>query len=181
MTRIRHARYREQTSRIKALSDRHHDRVDAAQAGRTCVAHDGACQRPVVPEAPVLLCGHHMREVYEFAQDLVTERWDGAIREYVSGLHNTFKPPAPVKRRPKPGFVYFIRFGDRVKIGFTTDFEKRKRDLPHEQVIAVISGTRDDEATWHQLLEEYRTVGEWFRAEPEVLDALERVADAQAS
>lgn len=181
MPKIRQGRYREQSSRITTLNRSTLNRVDPHDAGRTCIAHDGECPRDLVPGSPVRLCGHHLREVYEFAQDLVTDRWDGAVRDYVSELHNTFTPPAAVKKRPRPGFVYFIRFGNQIKVGFTTNVEQRMRDLPHEEILGVVPGTLEDEAAWHKMLAEYRTVGEWFRAEPEVLDALERVVSAQAS
>ena len=53
---------------------------------------------------------------------------------------------------------------------------RRMTQLPHEQVIGIVPGTRDDEAAWHRLLADFHVVGEWFRAEPEVLAALERAA-----
>jgi hypothetical protein len=142
-----------------------------------CVAHD-SCERDVVDGSPVRLCGHHLREVYEFAQDLVSSRWDGAVREYVTDLQDTFKPPRSVTKRPRPGFVYFIRLGDRIKIGYTENVKQRLSQLPHEEVLGVVPGTMDDEQGWHKLLADYRTVGEWFRAEPDVLAAVNRVVTA---
>jgi hypothetical protein len=147
--------------------------IDNAQAGRPCVANDH-CAGPLIPGAPVSLCGTHLREVYEFAADMVSERWDGAVREYVADLHATFRPPPSVKQ-PKAGNVYFLRFGNRIKVGYTTDPTRRFLELPHDEVIGVIPGTRDDETAWHRLLGDYRTVGEWFRAEPEVLDMISQV------
>lgn len=125
--------------------------------------------------APVPLCGKHLHEVYEFAQDMITENWDGAVRGYVSELHGQFKPPAPVKRGIRHGHVYFIRFSDRVKIGFTTDPVRRLRGLPHEEIIGVVRGTRADERAWHDLLADFHVTGEWFTAAPEVLAMLARV------
>jgi hypothetical protein len=145
-----------------------------------CVA-SSECPEPLIAGAPVRLCGKHIREVYEFAQDLVTDRWDGAVREYVAGLHDTFKPPPAVKKRPRQGYVYFIRLGDRIKIGYTENVDRRLSELPHEEVLGVIPGTRDDEQGWHRLLADYRTVGEWFLADPEVLEAVARVVATAAS
>jgi hypothetical protein len=112
---------------------------------------------------------------------MVTERWDGAVREYVADLQDTFKPPLAVRKRPRPGSVYFVRLGDRVKIGYSENVPKRLTVIPHEEVLGVIHGTREDEQGWHQLLADYRTVGEWFRAEADVLDHIRRVVAAAAS
>lgn len=155
-------------------------RVDAAEVGRACIAHDH-CREPLIPGAPVQLCGKHLREVYEFAQDLIADRWDGAMREYVGELQNTFKPPRAVLRRPRPGFVYFLLFGDRVKIGYSENLEQRFRDLPHDEVLGYRPGTRDDERAWHDLLDQYRVTGEWFLAEPAVLDAIRQVCAEPAA
>lgn len=152
--------------------------LDPAEAGRPCIASDH-CLEPVIPECPVQLCGHHLREVYAFASDLVTERWDGAVRDYVSTLHGTFTPPRAVKQ-PLAGWVYFIRFGDRVKVGYTTNPDSRLRDLPHEEVIGIVPGTRADEQAWHRLLADFHVVGEWFRAEPALLAQLRNVVSRTA-
>lgn len=141
-----------------------------------CVAGEH-CPADPVPDAPVALCAKHLREVYTFAAEMVEQNWDGAVREYVADLHDTFKPPKAVKQ-PLAGWVYFIQFGDRVKIGYTTKPAQRMQGLPHDRVIGMVPGTRDDEASWHRLLAPHHIVGEWFAAEPEVLAMLERVASA---
>lgn len=142
-----------------------------------CIANS-QCTQEIIEGAPIPLCGKHIREVYEFAQDLVTERWDGAVREYVADLQDRFKPPQSVTKRPRPGYVYFVRLGDRIKIGYSENVARRLTVIPHEEVLGVVPGTREDEQGWHQLLADYRTVGEWFRAEPDVLAAVARVAAA---
>lgn len=141
--------------------------------GRPCVAADHCPDEPI-QGAPVRLCSKHLREVYEFASDLVTERWDAGVREYVSGLHDTFKPPRVV-RQPKSGWVYFVKFGDRIKVGYSTDPRKRLSSVPHDERIGCVPGTLEDEAAWHDLLRDFRITGEWFRAEPEVLATIRRV------
>jgi hypothetical protein len=60
-------------------------------------------------------------------------------------------------------------------VGFTTRPDQRLKNLPHEEVIGFVPGSRADEAAWHKLLVDYHVVGEWFRADPEVLSALARV------
>lgn len=155
--------------------------VRVSAAYRVCIGNDNYCPNDPVPDGPVALCPKHLREVYAFAQDMVSQRWDAAVREYVGTLHDKFKPPPSVLRRPRQGYVYFIRLGDRVKIGFSEVPASQLKNLPHEEVIGIVPGTREDEQTWHRLLADFRVTGEWFRAEPEVLAALAAVVTAQAS
>jgi hypothetical protein len=140
-----------------------------------CIARDH-CSGELVAGSPVALCAKHLREVYQFTQDIIAEGWDSAVRDYVSDLHKTFKPPRSVTKQPRQGYVYFIQLGDRVKIGFTENPKQRFRDLPHEKIIGIVKGTRADEKGWHVMLADYRVVGEWFVADPELLEVLHRVS-----
>jgi hypothetical protein len=71
----------------------------------------------------------------------------------------------------RQGQVYVIRAvgTDSYKIGFTTKTpEERRASLqtgnPRElEVVAAFVGTTEDERRIHQLLEDYRQEGEWFR------------------
>ncbi len=147
-----------------------------AVRGFHCRASDSCPYNPLPREiSRIALCGKHLREAYEDAQDLISERWDDACRRYVADLQNTFKPPPAITRRPRQGYVYFIRFGHRVKVGFTENPNRRLGELPHEEVIGVVSGTREDEMAWHALLTDFRVTGEWYQAEPEVMAQIRSV------
>lgn len=167
--------------RVKAshVGSANRDRAHVSQHGQNhvpngpCVGSNHCAGEPI-DGAPIRICGRHLRELYAFAADLVESNWDGAVREYVSGLHDTFKPPRAVKQ-PLAGWLYFVRFGDRVKIGYTTNPDQRLRDIPHERVIGIVPGTRADEKAWHALLANFHVVGEWFAADPEVVRKLEQV------
>jgi len=77
------------------------------------------------------------------------------------------------------GWVYFILDEDagRIKIGFSRDVGRR---LKHIQVhssgvvrlLRKVRGTRDDESAWKQRFAHLNVRGEWFRAEPALLDAI---------
>lgn len=65
------------------------------------------------------------------------------------------------------GKIYFLRCGDRIKIGYSADVENRQKELatgaPNKlELIGHIPGRRRDESTIHRYLEAYRTNGEWF-------------------
>jgi hypothetical protein len=176
MPRIRHQTAQDASFRARYGVDHHALKYVPAGDGRPCVGSD-RCPGEPLEDFPVRLCGVHAREVYEACSDLVTSQWDDAVRDYVAELHDTFKPPRAVKQ-PLAGWVYFIRFSDRVKVGYTTRPDERMHGLPHEEIIGIIPGTRADERAWHSLLADFHVVGEWFRADPQVLAMLAQVATA---
>ncbi len=71
------------------------------------------------------------------------------------------------------GYVYFLRCGDTVKIGFSKSVPKRVKSLsaatPHEtEIVKVIPGTTQTERYFHAHFSAYRQKGEWFRLEGEL-------------
>jgi len=68
------------------------------------------------------------------------------------------------------GYIYFVKpqGSSVVKIGFSTDPDKRLRSLQlmnHTplKIVAKIKATQRDEQWLHQELKAYRVRGEWFR------------------
>lgn len=144
-----------------------------------CRAND-SCPFPPVGGARVALCGKHMREVYEDAQDVIARRWEDGLREFIAESLPSFKPPAAVVRRPRPGWVYFARFGARIKVGYSEDVDRRMQAIPHDEILGIVPGTYGDEQAWHRLLAEFRVSGEWYEARPEVLEQIRAVVQASA-
>lgn len=76
------------------------------------------------------------------------------------------------------GTVYVFADLERglVKIGHTVlDVEKRRRGIEHASgaalaLLGAVAGSRDDEASVHEMFAEHRVRGEWFRATDAVLD-----------
>ncbi len=78
------------------------------------------------------------------------------------------------------GVVYYLRFGDRIKIGFSASFGTRMRALPHDEILAVEPGSYQHEKRVHARFAQHRVDGqqEWFLAAPELrahADALRAV------
>lgn len=73
--------------------------------------------------------------------------------------------------------MYFIRFRDRIKIGHSIDVRDRLRAIPVDQVLAVMPGTRLDERRCHAAFADLRVQGEWFRAEPRLLEFIGLLED----
>ncbi|MFC5789701.1 GIY-YIG nuclease family protein, partial [Agromyces tardus] len=64
--------------------------------------------------------------------------------------------------------VYYVQFRDVVKIGTTADLHRRLRGIPHERLLAIEFGGRELEVQRHAQFAEYRRVGEWFTACPQL-------------
>lgn len=71
----------------------------------------------------------------------------------------------------KRGYVYFIKCLDKIKIGYTTDIEKRMKQLKigngeKLELIYKIQGNRYLETVYQHKYENFHISGEWFEAEP---------------
>lgn len=82
----------------------------------------------------------------------------------------------------RKGFVYFLRAGDRVKIGFSLDVLERVAGLQASspeplELILVLPGAIADERRLHRLFRDDRLHNEWFRYSAEVRAYLAVVSD----
>lgn len=86
--------------------------------------------------------------------------------------------PLVIDRELNPAsVVYFIRMGDHIKIGYTTDLKHRIHglSLTMGHVMATTRGASVLEAQLHKQFAKLREYGEWFRAEPELLDYIDKI------
>lgn len=77
------------------------------------------------------------------------------------------------------GHVYFLRSGNAVKIGFSTNLRERQRSIQTACsepafICRVIEGDMDTERAFHKRFAEYRLKGEWFDLRGAVARYLER-------
>lgn len=56
-----------------------------------CAAHDH-CDRPLMPGCPIPLCAHHVREVYVYAQELISDRLIPAVDELIEQYQRQARP-----------------------------------------------------------------------------------------
>jgi T5orf172 domain. len=141
------------------------DRVEAKMAPLRprCIYPD--CDKDSLG-APTGICMGHAMAVWKVMEDC----WD----DMIASRQNPDSPRQQVIRqrheaKQRVDSVYIVKLGDRVKIGFTTNMHQRMRDVPHEEILAVVPGTMQDEARCHAAFAHLRVAGEWFRAEPELL------------
>lgn len=67
------------------------------------------------------------------------------------------------------GIVYFILFGNRIKIGWTQHLRRRITALPQEEILGIINGSMANEAHLHRYFRAHLVAGrEWFEDCPEI-------------
>lgn len=109
------------------------------------------CDGPSAPDVPFPICPHHALRLYK--------RMHQTIVEFGDEMHSRALSRAPefdTKRRQQlkaQSVVYYVRIGDRVKIGFTTNIKQRLSGLriyDADHVLATEPGGRDLERRRHQ-------------------------------
>jgi hypothetical protein len=71
--------------------------------------------------------------------------------------------------------VYYMRLGNRVKIGTTTNLPLRREAIQSEEVMVIEDGGYKLEASRHRQFADLRTSGEWFRWEEPLISHIERL------
>lgn len=141
--------------------------------------HD--CHRFAVPDAPFRICREHMEEAYLHWLDHRVDIYRSNPGLPYDPMLETLAYPTP----EMPPLVYYIRFGDRIKIGYTTSIEARLANLPHDELLAIEPGPMDLEKMRHQQFKHAKIRGEWFHPHPDLLSHIEMLiehygpADAQ--
>lgn len=71
---------------------------------------------------------------------------------------------------PAPGWIYYIRIDDTIKIGYTSDLEQRIRQYPpNATLLALEPGTPKIERARHSLFHAHLAYGrEWFKINTEL-------------
>lgn len=163
----------------------------AARASRTVlcaieVPPGHRCDRPVDPAAPLNLCPHHLLVAHEWvARDVgVTDTlespclacgsrlgvrypsgWLCAVCEWKVG-----EIPDGDAIRPRVDVVYYLRFGDRIKIGTSSNPRNRLAAIVHDELLAFEPGGRVLEQRRHAQFARHRLdQSEWFGAHEDLL------------
>jgi hypothetical protein len=155
-------------------------RPTSAGPARSCLADGGGCRQPVEPGAPLDLCELHLAVAADWARrdvgvtDLLPSPcrscgsrlgvrypsgWLCAVCEWrVGEVVDGELPP------PRVDVVYYLRHGDRVKIGTTANPRQRFAAIWHEEVLAFERGDRVLEQRRHAEFAADRIgTSEWFR------------------
>lgn len=81
----------------------------------------------------------------------------------------------------EPPQVYFVSYGQYIKIGWTSDLLGRIAELQKaapEQLSLLLKfpGSKSDELRLHHRFAHLRLRGEWFKSSPEILGFIEQMA-----
>jgi DNA-binding transcriptional MerR regulator len=149
--------------------------VDAAQIQdieQTCglIRADGRpCSKTSLPDPPFRICRAHLREAYLFWKQYLPEVCGFTLAD----LRQRLGEPAPTPPKVGNPCVYYIRFGDRIKIGHSVDVLARLANLPHDELLAVEPGPIDLERLRHRQFGPHRIKGEWFHPHPDLLSHID--------
>ena len=142
-----------------------------------CLAESEACRGGVPEDAPLALCVLHLTLAAEWAGpsgtvDLLPSPcrlcgstlgvrypsgWICGVCEWrVGDVVDDELPP------PRIDVVYYLRYGDRVKIGTTSNPRQRLAAIWHDQLLAFERGDRKLERVRHIQFADDRQGGEWF-------------------
>lgn len=121
--------------------------------------------------------------------DAILEIKRAAVNKHMIELHRI--RTANQEQRANRNFVYFIRAGHKIKIGYATNPEQRLKkirsgtsgayapvnlDTSRARLLAVIEGDRKREHELHRQFQHLKVSGEWFKAKPELIDFIKEVA-----
>jgi Meiotically up-regulated gene 113 len=76
--------------------------------------------------------------------------------------------------------VYYMRIGNRVKIGYTGNLRQRLSSFTPEELMATEPGGPKREGERHKQFAHLRTTGEWFRLEGDLVDHIQQLASKSA-
>ena len=114
--------------------------------------------------APCVLCGGGTVAVASGRRECIVCGW-------VVGD----SPDAEVER-PRVEVVYYLRWDRRIKIGTSSRPRQRLAAIWHHELLAFERGGRAREQERHRQFADLREGGEWFRADPVLLDHVAEIA-----
>lgn len=97
-------------------------------------------------------------------------------------LERVIKAELPKARvtTPRPEWIYFVALNGLIKVGWSTQLDRRLRDYgPSVEILCHYPGTRQDETELHQILTPFRANGrEWYHDSPMIRKLIaEKVAE----
>lgn len=155
----------------------------------------GTCGKPVPEDAPLPMCMPHLAQAWEYCGSAVHraryDRWDDPDELVVRSAEFAQLSAQAIAEREAmlaelaadaeiddlDSVVYYLKFADRIKIGFSRNLGQRLIAIPHDELLTVEPGARMVEARRHKQFAEHRIIGEWFAMAPALL---EHVAQLQA-
>ncbi|MBL7487109.1 GIY-YIG nuclease family protein [Frankia sp. AgW1.1] len=121
---------------------------------------------------PINICFTHLRVAMQVAKSF------GPAYSTMFDARVEAVEPDGVQLPPGTSLVYYLKFGERIKIGYTTNLHSRLTGIPHDDLLAVERGGRLLEGTRHRQFAHLRVVGEWFEQASDLDAHIARLGDA---
>jgi hypothetical protein len=127
-----------------------------------------------------------LTKVKASVQRLSQELEDWRLRERSRFLAAKFRAEKKkIDRRSRRGTIYFVRAGERVKIGFTQNLKRRLSQLqtffPYPlELLMSVPGSLLMEQELHRVFSELNITREWFLPGPELLAFIDKTNRAAA-
>lgn len=126
------------------------------------------CTREAFEGSPVSLCRIHLIVAAHFVKEMGGL---GAAEVLMpEKVIEVDRQPRAHLKHGRPQCVYYIKLGNRVKIGTTTNLPKRLEALPFDTLLAIEPGGNPREHARHQQFAALRVNGEWFKADGVLMD-----------
>lgn len=145
----------------------------------TAVCQDGKfCDGQSLPDAPFPICLKHAAAVLRYLNDFMPD--GGVVIDAVREL----EPESPAEPIELPGdgvsVVYYVRIGDNIKVGFTTNMVQRFAHYPPDsELLAMEYGDRTLETErLRQFRASLRWRREWFEPTADLLDHIAQLQTA---
>jgi hypothetical protein len=147
-------------------------------AAHILAAHDWVVRETGVTDvlpSPCLACGSRLGVRYPSG-------WLCAICEWRVGDIPDGEALSRADARVRVDIVYYLRLGDRIKIGTTYTPRSRFSALPHDEVLAFERGDRRVEHRRHEQFAADRLgTSEWFRSSPALRQHIAQLAEGVES
>lgn len=117
-------------------------------------------------ELPAPLCAEHMIQMAVVLKKVYGVFLDAGVERVP-----TRGPKLPEKLNSLEGIhvVYYLQFGDRIKIGTSRNLKERLKSIPHDKMLAVELGGIPTESKRHQQFQKWGLTGEWFEMAPPLM------------
>lgn len=135
------------------------------RAGNLCTA----CVPSEAVKANLYLCQEHLLLAWSIVQEQIA-RTGGDQGPFKVVPDDVGKPWKYVRTEENDGYVYYLHVGDRIKIGFSVDPDRRLAQYPPgSRLIAIRIGTKKTERAEHIRYDKHLADGrEWFHYSEEL-------------
>lgn len=136
------------------------------------------CDKPSLPDAPFPICIKHASLLLRYLNSAMPTGTEDRI--LLAARDFDFRPEVPRKSATAgTELVYYLRVGDKVKIGYTSDLRQRMNSYPPDsELLAVEPGDLLLERARHAQFARHLRIGrEWFEPASEIMAHVAKVRE----